>query len=136
MRITVEVTVRAPVEEVWRAYTTPADIVEWNAASDDWHTTEARVDLREGGEFCSRMEARDGSAGFDFAGTYVRIVEHELIEYEFWDRVAEVAFAERDGATTVTVTFDPETEHPVELQRAGWQAILDRFAGHVEQRTP
>ena len=136
MRITVEATVRAPVEEVWRAYTTPADIVEWNAASDDWHTTEARVDLREGGEFCSRMEARDGSAGFDFAGTYVRIVEHELIEYEFWDRVAEVAFAERDGATTVTVTFDPETEHPVELQRAGWQAILDRFAGHVEQRTP
>ena len=136
MRITVEVTVRAPVEEVWRAYTTPADIVEWNAASDDWQTTEARVDLCEGGEFCSRMEARDGSAGFDFAGTYVRIVEHELIEYEFWDRVAEVAFAERDGATTVTVTFDPETEHPVELQRAGWQAILDRFAGHVEQRTP
>ena len=135
MRISVGSSVNAPVADVWRAYTTPADIVEWNAASDDWHTTEAHVDLREGGEFRSRMEARDGSAGFDFAGTYVRIVEHERIEYAFGERQAEVVFAERDGVTVVTVTFDPETENPVELQRAGWQAILDRFAAHVEQRT-
>jgi len=135
MRISVGSSVNAPVADVWRAYTTPADIVEWNAASDDWHTTEAHVDLREGGEFRSRMEARDGSAGFDFAGTYGRIVEHERIEYAFGERQAEVVFAERDGVTVVTVTFDPETENPVELQRAGWQAILDRFAAHIEQRT-
>jgi uncharacterized protein YndB with AHSA1/START domain len=134
MRITVEAVVHAPVATVWRAYTTPADIVEWNAASDDWHTTEASVDLREGGAFSSRMEARDGSMGFDFAGTYTRIVEHELIEYEIGDRAAQVTFAEADGATTVTVAFDAETVNPVEMQRAGWQAILDRFAAHVERR--
>ncbi len=74
MKITVEATIRAPIDSVWKAYTTPADIVQWNAASDDWHTTRSTVDLRPGGNFCSRMEARDGSFGFDFEGTYTRVV--------------------------------------------------------------
>jgi uncharacterized protein YndB with AHSA1/START domain len=92
MKINVETTVAAPIEQVWRAYTTPAEIKQWNAASDDWHTTAASVDLREGGAFSSRMEAKDGSMGFDFAGTYTNIVEHKLIEYSFGDRMAQVEF--------------------------------------------
>jgi uncharacterized protein YndB with AHSA1/START domain len=92
MKINVETTVAAPIEQVWRAYTTPAEIKQWNAASDDWHTTAASVDLREGGAFSSRMEAKDGSMGFDFAGTYTKIVEHKLIEYSFGDRMAQVEF--------------------------------------------
>lgn len=134
MRITVDAIVRAPVAVVWRAYTTPADIVEWNAASDDWHTTEARIDLREGGGFCSRMEARDGSMGFDFTGTYTRIVDQQLIAYEIGERAAEVTFEQIGEGAKVSVTFDAETENPVDMQRAGWQAILDRFAAYVERR--
>lgn len=131
MKITVETTVAAPVGEVWRAYTTPDDIRQWNAASDDWHTTAASVDLREGGRFSSRMEAKDGSMGFDFAGTYTKVVEPELIEYSFGDRSARVAFTPGQGGVTVRVTFDGESTHSVEQQRQGWQAILDRFARHV-----
>ncbi len=134
MTITVDTTIAAPVDAVWRAYTTPDDIVQWNAASDDWHTTRATVDLRVGGEFCSRMEAKDGSVGFDFAGTYTAIVPHERIEYAFGERTATVTFAEDAGRTSVRVTFEAETTHPVEQQRAGWQAILANFARHVERR--
>jgi uncharacterized protein YndB with AHSA1/START domain len=134
MKITVETTVAAPVEEVWRTWTTPADIVRWNAASDDWHTTKATVDLRVGGTFSSRMEAKDGSMGFDFAGTYTRVVPHERIECEFGGRVLVVEFVPTAGGTTVRETFDAEETHPPEMQRAGWQAILDRFARHVEKR--
>ena len=131
-KITVETRVSAPIERVWRAYTTPADIKQWNAASDDWHTTKATVDLREGGAFSSRMEAKDGSMGFDFAGTYTRIVEHELIEYTFGERTARVAFApDGKGGTNVRVSFDGESTHSIEQQRQGWQAILDNFARHV-----
>jgi len=133
VKITVETTVAAPVAEVWRAYTTPGDIVQWNAASDDWHTTAATVDLRPGGTFSSRMEAKDGSMGFDFAGTYTKVVDRELIEYEFGDRTARVTFADEGGGVRVRVTFDPETTHPVDQQREGWQAILDSFARHVEK---
>lgn len=132
MKITVERTINAPVDEVWRAYSSPEDIKQWNAASNDWHTTASTVDLRPGGTFSSRMEAKDGSAGFDFAGTYNRIVENELIEYTFGDREARVEFAEAPAGTTVRVTFDGENENPEEMQRAGWQAILDNFARHVE----
>ncbi len=132
MNITVEATVNAPVAEVWRAYTTPADIVQWNAASDDWHTTRAEVDLRVGGDFMSRMEARDGSAGFDFAGTYTDVVPNERIAYSFGDRTSVVTFAESNAVTTVSITFVAEDTHEVEMQRAGWQAILDRFTQHVE----
>ena len=132
MKITVEATASAPIEEVWRAWTTPDDIKQWNTASDDWHTTKAAVDLRAGGSFSSRMEARDGSMGFDFAGTYTRIVEHKLIESSFGDRLLLVEFLSGQDGITVRETFDAETTHPVEQQRQGWQSILNRFAKHVE----
>jgi uncharacterized protein YndB with AHSA1/START domain len=131
--ITVEVVVQATSAEVWRAYTTPHDIMQWNAASDDWHTTAASVDLQEGGAFSSRMEAKDGSFGFDFAGTYTAISPEKLIEYSFGDRTAKVEFIDGENDVTVRVTFEPELENPVEMQRGGWQAILNNFKRHVEQ---
>jgi len=131
VKITVEALVNAPVINVWTAYTTPEDIKQWNTASDDWHTTSPTVDLRVGGQFSSRMEAKDGSFGFDFAGTYTRIVPHKLIEYAFGDRAATVEFAPAANGVTVRVTFDAETTHPEEQQRQGWQAILKNFAKHV-----
>lgn len=134
MRITVETSVAAPIDQVWRAYTTPADIVKWNAASNDWHTTRATVDLREGGAFSSRMEAKDGSMGFDFAGTYTKIVEHKRIEYAFGDRKAEVEFVAEAKGIVVRVAFDGEETHSVEQQQGGWQAILDNFARYVEAK--
>ena len=130
-RITVETFVAAPVDLVWTAYLTPSDIKQWNAASDDWHTTAATVDLRVGGTFSSRMEAKDGSFGFDFAATYTNIVPQKLLEYTFGDRRAEVEFLPANGGVAVRVTFDAESTHPLEQQRSGWQAILDRFARHV-----
>jgi uncharacterized protein YndB with AHSA1/START domain len=133
MKVTVETPVAAPLEDVWRAWTTPADIEAWNAASDDWHTTAATVDLREGGTFTSRMEAKDGSAGFDFEGTYTKVVPHERIEYVLEDgREVRVEFLSADDHVLVRETFDAEATNPVEMQREGWQAILDRFARHVE----
>lgn len=136
MSITIETKVDAPVDDVWRAYTTPDDIVKWNAASDDWHTTSASVDLRVGGEFSSRMEAKDGSEGFDFAGTYTVVEPQEKLGYNFGDRTAEVSFIEQGtDATIVRVEFDPETEHPIEMQRDGWQAILDNFARYCSAGT-
>src|SRR4029450_5079829 len=134
MKITVETTVAAPIEEVWRAYTTPEDIKKWNAASDDWHTTAATVDLRVGGAFSSRMEAKDGSMGFDFAGTYTKIIEHKLIEYSFGDRTAQVEFPPAPAGVVVRVAFDSEPTHSVEQQQGGWQAILNNFARHVEAK--
>ena len=132
MKIVVSTIVAAPIREVWRAYTTPEDIQRWNAASADWHTTAATVDLRPGGKFCSRMEAKDGSFGFDFEGVYTRVVPHERIEYAFGDRAAVVEFAEGADGVTVTVTFDAESTHSEAQQRTGWQAILDNFARHVK----
>jgi uncharacterized protein YndB with AHSA1/START domain len=132
MKITVEAKVAAPIEKVWHAWTTPADIVQWNAASTDWHTTKAAVDLRVGGAFSSRMEAKDGSMGFDFAGTYTRIVEHKLIQCAFGDRTMLIEFVPGKDSVVVRETFDAETENPVEMQKLGWQAILDNFVRHVE----
>ena len=132
MQITVTTTVRAPLAKVWRAYTTPADIVQWNAASDDWHTPRATVDLRVGGKFCSRMEAKDGSMGFDFEGIYTQVIPEKLVEYAFGDRKAQAAFSEGPQGVAVTVTFDAETTHSEEMQRGGWQSILNRFKQHVE----
>ncbi|MBE7467203.1 MAG: SRPBCC domain-containing protein [Planctomycetes bacterium] len=134
MKITVETTVHAPIEEVWRAWTTPDDIKQWNAASDDWHTTAATVDLRVGGAFSSRMEAKDGSFGFDFAGTYTKVVPHQLIEMSFGGRTAVVEFLRKDNCVIIRETFDSEETHSVDQQRQGWQAILDRFARHVGAR--
>lgn len=134
MQITVETTVAAPMDTVWRAYTTPCDIKNWNAASDDWHTTAAEVDLRVGGKFSSRMEAKDGSFGFDFAGTYTNIVTNELIEYSFGDRNAKVEFIPNPTDVTVRVSFDAESTHSMDQQRDGWQAILNRFSQYVSAR--
>ena len=134
MTITVETTIDAPIDQVWQAYTTPADIVHWNAASDDWYTTTATVDLRPGGAFSSRMEAKDGSMGFDFAGVYTEIEPHRLIVYSFGDRTARVEFADTSGAVSVRVIFEAEETHSIEQQQSGWQAILDNFKQYVEKR--
>ena len=131
MKIIVSTVVAAPLQEVWRAYTTPEDIKLWNTASPDWHTTAASVDLRPGGKFSSRMEAKDGSFGFDFAGEYTKVVPLQLIEYAFGDRVGLVEFKDGTGGVAVTVTFDGEQTHSEEQQRTGWQAILDSFSRHV-----
>jgi len=135
MRITVEAVVQANLSKVWDAWNNPADIKQWNAAQADWHTTRSTVDLRQGGKFLSRMEAKHGSEGFDFEGTYTRIVPHETIEYRMSDgREVKVEFVERAGGVLVKETFDAETENPPELQRTGWQAILDNFGRHVEAK--
>ena len=135
MKITVETVVAASLSKVWDAWTTPEDIKQWNAASDDWHTTASTVDLREGGTFSSRMEAKDGSFGFDFAGTYTRVVPHKIIEFTMGDdRAVAIEFEEREGAVRVKETFDAEGQHSLEQQRQGWQAILDNFRRHVESK--
>jgi uncharacterized protein YndB with AHSA1/START domain len=135
MKITVETVVRAPIDHVWTAWNTPADIRQWNHASDDWHTTQSSVDLRAGGKFTSRMEARDGSEGFDFEGTYTRVVPRETIEYRMDDgREVKVEFSERGAGVRVRETFDAEQENTPELQRHGWQAILDNFGRYVEKQ--
>lgn len=132
MKITVETTIDAPIAKVWQACTNPDDIKQWNAASDDWHTTHAAVDLRVGGAFSSRMEAKDGSFGFDFAGTYTQVVPPAFLEYAFGERTGRVEFEPVPGGVRVRVTFDGDAVYPEEQQRQGWQAILNKFAKHVE----
>ena len=132
MKITVETFVNASIAEVWDAYTSPEDIKQWNAASSDWHTTQASVDLRVGGAFTSRMEAKDGSFGFDFAGIYTRLVQHQLIEYSVGERAVIVSFIPEAKGVTVRVTFDAEATHSMDQQRDGWQAILNNFTRHVQ----
>jgi uncharacterized protein YndB with AHSA1/START domain len=133
MKITVETLVKANLKKVWDVWNNPAEIKQWNTAQDDWHTTRSTVDLREGGKFLSRMEAKDGSEGFDFEGTYTRIVSKKAIEYRMSDgREVKVEFTERPDGILVQETFDAETENTPELQRQGWQAILDNFGRHVE----
>lgn len=133
MKITIETLVKSDIDTVWAAWNNPEDIKQWNAASDDWHTTASTVDLRDGGTFTSRMEAKDGSMGFDFGGTYTRIEPNKLIAFKMGDdREVTVEFNETDGGVQIRETFDAETENDAEMQRAGWQAILDNFARHVE----
>jgi uncharacterized protein YndB with AHSA1/START domain len=136
MKITVQTKVNATPDEVWRAWTTPGDIVKWNSASDDWHTTKATVDLRPGGAFSSRMEAKNGSMGFDFAGEYTLVEEPRRLEATFGDRTMQVEFIAEDGGVTIVETFDAETQNPEDMQRQGWQAILDSFTRHVEAKHP
>ena len=132
MKLTVETTIKAPIDTVWNAWTTPADIIQWNAASDDWHTTSATVDLRTGGTFSARMEAKDGSFGFDFAGTYTKVEKNKCIEYGLGDeRSVQVQFISNGDHVTVRETFDTEPTHTIEQQQGGWQAILDNFAKYV-----
>lgn len=134
MKITIETKVAAPMEQVWKAWTTPSDITQWNAASDDWHTTTATVDLRVGGSFSSRMEAKDGSVGFDFCGIYTRVVDRELLECLMGDRSLLVEFVDGQDSVVVRETFDAEATHSEGQQRQGWQAILDHFKKYVEAR--
>ncbi len=131
--ITIETTIKAPVEKVWELWTSPEHITKWNSASPDWHTPSATNDLRVGGKFTSRMEARDGSMGFDFEGIYDEVDTHKTLAYSLGDtRKVKVIFEGNGEETKVTETFDPENTNPVEMQRAGWQAILDNFKKYVE----
>jgi uncharacterized protein YndB with AHSA1/START domain len=131
--VTVEATIDAPIEKVWRFWTDPKHIIEWNSATEDWHTPRAENDLRKGGKFIFGMEARDGSAGFDFEGVYDEVRTHEMIEYTLTDgRKVKIFFKPVDDKTVVTETFETEQTHPVEMQREGWQAIMDNFKRHVE----
>jgi uncharacterized protein YndB with AHSA1/START domain len=135
VKITVETVVQADPKDVWEAWNTPEDIRRWNAASDDWHTTKSAVDLREGGKFSARMEAKDGSEGFDFEGTYTRVVPRKRLSYRMEDgRTVDVEFEPTAEGVRIVETFDAETENPPEMQRQGWQAILDNFRRHVEAK--
>lgn len=132
-KITVDAHIKAPVEKVWELYTNPSAIVQWNAASEDWHCPHAENDLQEGGKFLSHMEAKDGSEGFDFTGTYTEVVEHAKIGYIMDDgREVAVSFMPEGEMTHMTVSFDPESLNSEDLQRSGWQAILDNFKQYVE----
>ncbi len=132
--ITVEATVKASVEKVWEFWSDPKHIVQWNNASDDWHTPYAENDLRTGGKFKSTMAARDGSMSFDFEGVYTNVEQHKVIEYVLADdRRIKVMFSGNGNETKVAESFDAETENSVDLQRGGWQAILNNFKKYTEE---
>jgi uncharacterized protein YndB with AHSA1/START domain len=133
-RITVDTTIAAPLSEVWSAYTNPDDVTHWNFASEDWHCPSASADLRVGGTFRSRMEAKDGSFGFEFEGVYTRIEPQSLLEYSFGDRTAQVQFTDGPLGVRLQVSFDAESSHSLEQQRDGWQAILNNFKRYVEKK--
>jgi uncharacterized protein YndB with AHSA1/START domain len=131
--ITIKAMIKAPVNLVWKMWITPEDIKKWNYASDDWHCPYVDNDLRVGGRFTSRMEAKDGSAGFDFTGVYEKVIVNELIDYDMEDgRKVNTQFIARDNNTEVIETFEAENVNSVEMQREGWQAILDNFKKFVE----
>jgi uncharacterized protein YndB with AHSA1/START domain len=133
--ITVETVVNAPINSVWKKWTNPDDIVKWNNASDDWQTTRAENDLKVGGKFLSRMEAKDGSMGFDFSGTYTTIKPNEIIEYTADDnRKVQVHFFDGDDKTTIIEVFEAENENPLEMQKLGWQSILNNFKKYTESK--
>jgi uncharacterized protein YndB with AHSA1/START domain len=131
-KITVKVTVLAEKQKVWDYYTQPEHITQWNFADPSWHCPFAKNELRVGGQYLARMEAKDGSFGFDFEAVYTEINLGDFFTYEFGGRFASVSFNESMGKTEVTVIFDPETEHSLELQQNGWQAILDNFKRYTE----
>ncbi|TQR19318.1 SRPBCC family protein [Psychrobacillus vulpis] len=134
-KITVETTVHAPVEKVWKYWTEPEHIKKWNSASDDWHTPISENDLRPGGKFLSRMEAKDGSFGFDFGGVYDEVKLNEFISYTLGDeRKVEITFIKQDNDTKIIEVFDAETVNSTEMQQAGWQSILDNFKKYAEQQ--
>lgn len=132
--ITVETLVNAGLEKVWRYWTEPEHIKQWNHASDDWHTPMAENDLQKGGRFTCRMEAKDGSFGFDFVGTYNKILPKKFIGYTLDDgRIVTIDFEDKDGKIMITEIFEPEDQNPVDMQRDGWQAILDNFKNYTEK---
>lgn len=132
--ITVETIVNAPIAKVWKYWATPEDIMRWNNASEDWHTPHAENDLREGGKFLSRMEAKDGSFGFDFGGVYDGIVEHKSINYTIGDgRKVQINFWDQGDKTKIVETFEAEATHSFQEQKGGWQNILDSFKKYTER---
>jgi len=131
--VNIEAAINAPVKKVWESWTTPEHIMKWNSASDDWHTTKAENDLRVGGKFLSHMEAKDGSFGFDFSGVYDEVQPESVIAYTLGDdRKVKVNFTAEGAQTIITSTFEAENENPVEMQKGGWQAILDNFKRYTE----
>lgn len=131
--ITVETVVKAPLIAVWEYWSKPEHIRHWAFASDDWEAPEAENDLRKGGSFKTRMQAKDGTDGFDFSGTYTDVILHERIAYDLDDgRHVEVEFVEGEDGVQIFQTFDPESENPPDMQRQGWQAILDNFKRYAE----
>jgi uncharacterized protein YndB with AHSA1/START domain len=131
--ITVSATVNAPIEKVWDYWNAPAHITKWAAASDDWHAPIAENDLKAGGKFMTRMEAKDGSFGFDFGGVYDEVKQHELIAYTLGDgRKVKITFSGNGNTTNITETFEAEETNPIEMQQGGWQSILNNFKKYAE----
>ena len=134
-QITVKAEVKKPVTQVWNLWTQPEHIIQWNNASPDWHSPKAENDLKTGGKFNIRMEAKDGSMGFDFAGVYDKVVVHKSIEYTIGDgRKVQINFSETEGKTLITETFEAEQENSIEMQRSGWQSIMDNFKRYSENQ--
>ncbi len=133
-KVTIKANVNASAEQVWKLWNDPAHIVNWNTASEDWHSPRAENDVKVGGKFNIRMEAKDGSFGFDFSGVYDKVEKHQLIEYTMDDdRKVSVIFEEKNGQTYITETFEAESQNPVEMQQSGWQAILDSFKKYADK---
>ncbi len=131
--IVTEVIVNAPIEKVWKVWTTPVDIMQWNNCSAEWRTPLVEIDLNEGGNFLYRMELADGSQGFDHTGKYDKVITNELIEYTVSDgRKSIITFKTKENSTTVTETFEPEKQTPVDLQKEFCQKILDNFKSYTE----
>ena len=132
--ITIDTIVKSPIEKIWKFWSEPKHITKWAAASDDWHTTRAENDLRVGGKFISRMEAKDGSFGFDFGGEYDDVKENKLIAYTLGDgRKVKTTFSTTGNETKIVQSFEAETTNPIEMQRGGWQAILNNFKKYAEE---
>jgi uncharacterized protein YndB with AHSA1/START domain len=131
-KIVVETTISADRKKVWDYYTMPKHITQWNFAHPSWHCPSAENDMKVGGTYCARMEARDGSFGFNFEAIYSEIIDGEQFTYAFGGRTATVKFVELNNTTEITVSFDPETENPIERQKEGWQAILNNFKNYTE----
>lgn len=133
--ITIQNTINASIDKVWDFWTTPEHITKWSFASPDWHTPHAENDLREGGKFSSTMAAKDGSMSFDFGGEYTLVEKNKAIEYILGDgRKVKISFTETPSGVEIIQSFDPETQNPEEMQRGGWQAILDNFKSYVEKK--
>lgn len=133
-RVTVQAVIQAPREKVWRYWSEPEHITKWNQASETWHSPRAENDLRVGGKFLTRMEAKDGSMGFDFSGIYDVVKQNEQISYTVGDgRKVDITFVENGNETKVVEIFDAESTQPIEMQQAGWQAILDNFKRYTEK---
>ena len=132
--ITIEATVKAPIDKVWKYWNEPRHITKWCQASPDWHAPKAENDLKVGGKFTTTMAAKDGSFSFDFGGTYTKVENNKAIDYTMDDgRKAKLTFSGNGNETKIVETFDPENENPIEIQKSGWQAILDSFKKYTEE---